>query len=65
MLCDRIGILHQGKLERVGTPAELKATVGPEATLDDVFAAVAGHDVDFGGDFRDIRRTRRSLAEHG
>jgi ABC-2 type transport system ATP-binding protein len=65
MLCDRIGILHQGRLERIGTPAELKAAVGPEATLDDVFAEVAGQDVDFGGDFRDIGRTRRSIAEHG
>lgn len=65
MLCDRIGILHQGKLERIGTAAELKAAVGPEATLDDVFAEVAGHDVDFGGDFRDIGRTRRSIAKHG
>ncbi|MBI1218825.1 MAG: ATP-binding cassette domain-containing protein [Rhodobacteraceae bacterium] len=64
-LCDRIGILHLGRLEQVGTPAELKAAVGPGATLDDVFAAIAGHDVDLGGDFRDVRRTRRSLAQHG
>ena len=27
-LCDRIGIMNRGKLEIIGTPAELKATVG-------------------------------------
>ena len=64
-LCDRIGILHRGRLERVGTPAELKAAVGPHATLDDVFAEVAGGDVDVGGDFRDVRQARRSEAAHG
>ena len=39
-LCDRIGVLDAGVLEAVGTPSELKARVGPQATLDDVFAAI-------------------------
>jgi ABC-2 type transport system ATP-binding protein len=64
-LCDRIGILHNGRLERVGTPAELKATVGPDATLDDVFADVVRGDTDTTGEFSDIRHTRRSAADHG
>lgn len=41
-LCDHVGILHNGRLEAVGTPAELKAAIGPDATLDDVFAHIAG-----------------------
>jgi ABC-2 type transport system ATP-binding protein len=64
-LCDRIGILHRGRLERVGTPAELKAAIGAAATLDDVFAAVAGGDTDVEGSFREVRQARRSEAAHG
>ena len=64
-LCDRVGILHNGRLEKVGTPAELKAEVGPHATLNDVFARVAGGDNLTDGDFSDVRQTRRSAAEHG
>lgn len=59
-LCDRVGILHRGKLAKVGTPAELKASIGPEATLDDVFARIAGQDAETEGNYRDIRRNRRS-----
>ena len=64
-LCDRIGILHFGRLEKVGTPAALKAELGPAATLNDVFVSVAGHDIDQTGRYRDIRLTRRSAREHG
>ena len=64
-LCERIGILHQGRLETVGTSAELKATVGPNATLDDVFTRIAGKDADPGGGYQDVRQTRRNTAEHG
>jgi len=64
-LCDRVGILHQGRLEKVGTPAELCAEIGPDATLDDVFARVAGADVETEGDFRGVRLARRAEREHG
>jgi len=64
-LCDRIGILHNGRLERLGTPAALRAALGPAATLDDVFADVAGHDIDSGGSVHDIRAARRGSSDHG
>lgn len=64
-LCDRVGILHRGRLEEVGAPGELKAEIGPEATLDDVFARVAGGDVETGGDYGQIRQARRSASDHG
>jgi len=64
-LCDRVAILHRGRLERVGTPTELKAAVGPNATLDDVFAQVAGADAETEDAFRDVRQARRSAVEHG
>lgn len=41
-LCERIAVLSHGRLVAIGTPDELKARVGPHATLDDVFAALAG-----------------------
>lgn len=64
-LCDRVGILHRGRLEKVGTPAELKAEIGPQANLNDVFVRIAGGDVEAFGDYRDVRQTRRSASDHG
>ncbi len=61
-LCDRIGVLHAGVLEAVGTPAELKARVGPQATLDDVFIAITGGQIADEGSYpqRSRRATRRT-----
>jgi ABC-2 type transport system ATP-binding protein len=64
-LCDRIGVLHAGALEAVGTPAELKARVGPQATLDDVFAAIAGGQIADEGSFRAVREGRNAERAHG
>ncbi|MGP8070620.1 MAG: ATP-binding cassette domain-containing protein [Candidatus Bathyarchaeia archaeon] len=58
-LCDRVGIMHLGKIAAIGTPSELKATVGEGATLDDVFVHYSGYEVDSVGNFRDVSRTRR------
>ena len=65
VLCDRIGVLHAGVLEAVGTPAELKARVGPQATLDDVFAAIAGGQIADEGSFRSVREGRRAERARG
>ena len=64
-LCERIAVLHAGRVAATGTPAELKAGVGPGATLDDVFAALTGADLETGGGFRDIGRTRRTAKRLG
>jgi len=58
-LCDRVAIMHLGKIAAIGTPSELKATVGEGATLDDVFVHYSGYEVDNVGNFRDVSRTRR------
>lgn len=63
-LCDRVGILHRGRLEKIGTPASLKAEIGPDATLDDVFARVAAGDLE-SGSYDSARQTRLSAMEHG
>jgi ABC-2 type transport system ATP-binding protein len=64
-LCDRIAVLHAGRIAATGTPAELKAGVGPDATLDDVFGALTGAELETGGGFRDIGRTRRTAKRLG
>jgi ABC-2 type transport system ATP-binding protein len=46
-LCDRVGLLLNGRLRAIGRPRELEATLGPGATLEDVF-------------LRDVRSTRRT-----
>jgi ABC-2 type transport system ATP-binding protein len=64
-LCDRIALIHHGRIAAIGTPAELKAQVGPDATLDDVFAALAGGDLQSSDDYKSVRRTRTSVRKHG
>jgi ABC-2 type transport system ATP-binding protein len=64
-LCDRIALMHRGRVAAVGTPAELKAQVGAGATLDDVFGVLTGTDLEIGGTFRDIGRTRRTAQRLG
>ena len=59
-LCNRVAIMHLGKVAAIGTPAELKATVGEGATLDDVFVHYSGYEVDSGGNYREVSRTRRT-----
>ena len=63
--CDRIAFIHQGRIQMIGTPAELKAQLRPGATLDDVFKKQTGAELESGGTYRDVRRTRRSVRQHG
>ena len=44
-LCDRVALMHHGRLQAVGSPNELKQTVSPDATLEDVFRHYAGSDL--------------------
>ena len=67
-ICRRVAIMHVGKMVALGTPDELKASVpgdGPEVTLDDVFIHYTGSDLDAGGSYRDVRRTRRAARRLG
>jgi ABC-2 type transport system ATP-binding protein len=65
-LCDRVGMMHRGRLRALGSPDELKASLGPDRTLDDVFRAYAGGGIDEeGGTYRDVRSTRRTAARMG
>lgn len=65
-LCDRVAIMHRGQKVAMGAPAALKAALGgPEVTLDDVFLRYTGDQLDAGGSFRDVSRTRRTAKRLG
>jgi ABC-2 type transport system ATP-binding protein len=64
-LCDQLAILHQGLLAVVGSPADLKRQVGPEASLSDVFVAHSGVVLEHGGHYRDVREARGTAQRLG
>ncbi|MEE1804701.1 ABC transporter ATP-binding protein [Streptomyces sp. NPDC101062] len=77
--CDRVALMHRGRVHALGTPDELRAELrdrrvagalagpgDPVPTLEDVFRDVAGSGLDEeGGDFRDVRSTRRTASRVG
>ena len=74
--CDRISLMHRGKIRVTGTPAQLRAGLGDDATLDDVFRHYTGDTLDNApagwssptgkqGGIRDVRRTRRTARRLG
>ncbi|MFI5179363.1 MAG: ATP-binding cassette domain-containing protein [Vicinamibacterales bacterium] len=65
VLCQEIAILHRGALAISGSPAALKASVGPDATMDDVFVRYAGTAIESGGLYTDVSRARRTAQRVG
>ncbi|MGI5451832.1 ABC transporter ATP-binding protein [Streptomyces sp. CA-249302] len=76
--CDRVGLMHRGRIRALGTPAELREGLGERRraaggavgqslpTLEDVFREVAGSGLDDkSGDFRDVRSARRTANRVG
>lgn len=60
-LCNRVAIMHLGKVVAIGSPAELKEGIGKEhATLDDVFTHYSGDSLESAGGYRETRMTRRT-----
>ena len=65
-LCDRVALMHRGRLRAEGSPSALKANLGADATLDDVFRHHTGDlPGDEPGGLRDVRRTRRTAIRLG
>jgi ABC-2 type transport system ATP-binding protein len=64
--CDRVALMHTGRIRALGTPAELETELGPGSTLDDVFRAVTGDrlETDEGG-IRSVRAARRTARRLG
>jgi len=64
-LCTRLAIMHLGKVAVIGSPSELKSSVGRGATLDDAFAYYSGAEVDSGGGYRETSQVRRTAGRVG
>lgn len=65
-LCDRVAIMSLGRVAALGRPEELKVSIGrPDASLDEVFAHYTGHQLESGGNYREISRNRRTTARRG
>jgi len=65
--CDRIALINHGRIVAAGTPSELKARVGPDATLDDVFIQLVEgtSEGETERSYSQIRQARRAIRDHG
>ena len=71
--CDRVGLMHRGRIRALGTPEELRRGLAERKgtdtlpTLEDVFRDIAGSGLDdnTGGGFREVRSTRRTARRVG
>jgi ABC-2 type transport system ATP-binding protein len=66
--CDRLALMHRGRIRATGSPEELKATLGDDATLDEVFRHYTGGTLDDNqekGGIRGVRRTRSTARRLG
>jgi ABC-2 type transport system ATP-binding protein len=65
-LCERVAIMHLGRVVASGSPNALKGSIGKDgATLDEVFAHYTGNILESGGTYRDTSRTRRTVRRLG
>jgi ABC-2 type transport system ATP-binding protein len=66
VLCDGLALMHHGKIVVTGTPAAIKAAVGPEADLDDAFVKFCGETIEEEeGEYRHVRARRKSIRQRG
>ena len=67
-LCDRVALMHLGRIRAEGAPDDLKAELGSGTTLEDVFrhhtGDELGEDTERGG-LRAVRSTRRTAGRLG
>jgi ABC-2 type transport system ATP-binding protein len=63
----RIALIDRGLIAAVGSPAELKSGIGPDATLDDVFMRLtaAKSETEAEGSYGAVRRARQAEHKHG
>jgi ABC-2 type transport system ATP-binding protein len=66
ILCNRVAIMHLGKVAAIGSPAALKAALGGNGvTLNDVFIHYSGDTLESGGNYHDTSRARRDAQRLG
>ena len=61
-LCETIAIMNLSRAVAIGSPATLKAQVGQQANLDDVFIHYAGGSIEHEGNYRDTAQMRRTAS---
>jgi ABC-2 type transport system ATP-binding protein len=64
-LCQRIAIMHHGKVAAIGQTSALKQSVGEDATLEDVFIHYTGDAIESGESYRQTASTRRTARRLG
>ncbi|MEC4747013.1 ATP-binding cassette domain-containing protein [Methylomicrobium sp. Wu6] len=64
-LCDKLAILHKGRISVAGKPVELRAGLGANKTMNDVFSHYAGGLIHDGGTFSAVAQTRRTAHRLG
>ena len=63
--CDRIAIMHLGKVAALGTCKELETSLGDGDTLNDVFVYYAGSALNSGNNFRAVSNERATAERLG
>ena len=63
-LCNDVAVMHTGQIAAHGSPETLKARVGKQATLEDVFTRFSG-ELEETGRLRDTAETRSSARHRG
>jgi ABC-2 type transport system ATP-binding protein len=66
-LCDEVALMHHGTLRALGPPSVLKAGLGSDASLEDVFRHYTGDSLSAAerGGLRNVRSTRRTARRMG
>ncbi|MNS10146.1 Daunorubicin/doxorubicin resistance ATP-binding protein DrrA [compost metagenome] len=65
LLCERIALMARGRVVVQGPPSQLKANVGPEATMEEAFVHYSGQALEAAEEFGNVRQTRRSTNRLG
>jgi ABC-2 type transport system ATP-binding protein len=61
-LCDIVAFMHLGSIVAMDTPHQLKSSLGPNATLDDVFILHTGSSIKEVGEYGSVKQTRNTIS---
>jgi ABC-2 type transport system ATP-binding protein len=65
LLCDIVAIMHLGHIVEMDAPKKLKAKIGPDATLNDVFVHFTGTSIKGGDSYSHVKQTRHAITHRG
>ena len=61
-LCDVVAFMHLGHIVAMDVPKKLKASLGPQATLDDVFIQHTGSSIKEVGEYSEVKQVRNTIS---